>query len=451
MKHVSWLVSLLFLAAACSTDGDDTGQTRGGSASDPGGTTGQGESSGESPTGSGSGTPGETSSPVVRFGVSSSANPAGQLATLRVRFRGESPEFDALGSSVGTTTAEGLTPMVGYNQFWFAWAAFNAGGEVFGRSEPIAGSAIEGDGECAIPCGAHRSGGPPKGVGNAGIPALSRPAMVAADSPETEYLNDNSFVVGLVSGADVRAYPHNVFWWHEIVNDVVGGVPFAITHCPLTFSSITHDPTAFVVGRTLELGVSGRLFNSNLVFFLRAEPNDALYDPAPVETVFSQLMGIGTGAFADPSISAPIVGDPSVGSVAPRVPSFEMTWGAWRSLFPDTLVLSGDTGFARTYSERGYPYASYFIDSDTFGTPVEDRSYPEKEFTYGLRVGEASKGYPHRELQAWAREEYGDAGHRGVLNDEIGGTKIALVFDLEAHYVQAFDLSARPDLELVSD
>ncbi len=256
-----------------------------------------------------------------------SVNPSGRITDLRLRDVDSGAEYDALGRGDSS-----LTPLPGYNQFWFAWSVFNDGSEIFNREESVKTAPLVSTEECAVPCGEIRPGCPAKDC----IPALTRPEQVGADSKEAAYLSESSFVVGVAVGADVRAYPHNILWWHEIVNDEVGGVPLALTHCPLTFSSIAHDPTAFIPGQTVELGVSGQLYNANLVFYNRA-----------ADTWFSQLLGVGTRGAA-------------LGKIAPRVHSWEMTWAAWKSMHPETTVLSEQTGHARNY--QSYPYGSYFSD-----------------------------------------------------------------------------------------
>jgi Protein of unknown function (DUF3179) len=122
---------------------------------------------------------------------------------------------------------------------------------------------------------------------------------------ELAELQDSDWVVGVFAQDEARAHPHNVLWWHEIVNDEIAGIPIAITHCPLTFSTLAHDPLQFLEGHRARLGVSGLLFNSNLVFY------DATDD-----TLYSQLLGIGTKG-------------PSLNAEAPRVPVYEMSWAAW--------------------------------------------------------------------------------------------------------------------------
>ena len=80
-------------------------------------------------------------------------------------------------------------------------------------------------------------------------------------------LPDREPVVGLAIGEDIRAYPLRILTRHEIVNDVVGGVPIAVTFCPLCNAAVVFDRR--VDGRTLEFGVSGQLRNSDLVMYDR--------------------------------------------------------------------------------------------------------------------------------------------------------------------------------------
>ena len=78
------------------------------------------------------------------------------------------------------------------------------------------------------------SGRPPKD----GIPAIDDPAFVPVGEAG---LLDREPVIGLTFGDDSRAYPLRILMWHEIVNDVVGDVPVAVTFCPLCNTGIVFD------------------------------------------------------------------------------------------------------------------------------------------------------------------------------------------------------------------
>ena len=101
------------------------------------------------------------------------------------------------------------------------------------------------------------SGGPPKD----GIPALVDPAFLAAGDAALPQ-NEPVITVELAQQTP-RAYPLRYLMWHEIVNDLIGAHPVAVTFCPLCNSGRTFDRR--LDGRVLEFGVSGKLRGSDMV------------------------------------------------------------------------------------------------------------------------------------------------------------------------------------------
>lgn len=106
------------------------------------------------------------------------------------------------------------------------------------------------------------SGGPPKD----GIPSIDDPKFVPV--AEMADLAPSEPVIGLEINGDARAYPLRILTWHEIVNDTVGGVPVAVTYCPLCNAAIVFERT--VAGETTEFGTTGMLRYSDLVMYDRA-------------------------------------------------------------------------------------------------------------------------------------------------------------------------------------
>ena len=105
------------------------------------------------------------------------------------------------------------------------------------------------------------SGGPPKD----GIPSIDDPRFVPVS--EMRDLADSEPVIGLSVAGDARAYPLRILTWHEIINDTVGGVPVAVTYCPLCNAAIVFDRR--VAGQATEFGTTGKLRNSDLVMYDR--------------------------------------------------------------------------------------------------------------------------------------------------------------------------------------
>lgn len=258
-------------------------------------------------------------------------------------------------------------------------------------------SSTSGGASCLIPSSQLVSGGP----GRDGIPALNNPRRVSAGAADS-FLSPTTLVLGVVFGGEARAYPHNIFWWHEIVNDTVGGRPIALSYCPLTGSGMVYDPV--IGGQTLNFGVSGLLFDNNLVLFDRA--SDSLWSQMRVEGI------CGRFASTQPAL----------------LPLVQSTWAAWKAMHPDTSVISFDQGFSRNYNQ--YPYGTYDQIGDNsllFPQSFIDPRRPLKELVLGITQGAISKAYP-----------YGELGPRSVVNDVVGARGIAVVFDEAAQMAIAF-------------
>ncbi len=66
------------------------------------------------------------------------------------------------------------------------------------------------------------------GVRKDGIPALTNPRHLRAEA--ATYLAPDELVLGIVVRGEARAYPLRIMDWHEMANDVVGGVLITIAH-----------------------------------------------------------------------------------------------------------------------------------------------------------------------------------------------------------------------------
>jgi hypothetical protein len=154
------------------------------------------------------------------------------------------------------------------------------------------------------------SGGPPPD----GIPSIDNPKFISlqeADKP----LEDSELVLGLNINGDIRAYPLQILVWHEIVNDNVGGLPVAVTYCPLCFTNQVFNRT-MEDGQVLEFGTSGKLYNSNLVMYDRTS-----------KSLWSQAMAQGiVGKYAGVKLE--------------RIPFDVAYWKEWKQLYPESKVLS---------------------------------------------------------------------------------------------------------------
>ena len=206
--------------------------------------------------------------------------------------------------------------------------------------------------------------GAPKGA----IPAIDDPSFVSIEAAR-DWINEKEPVISVDHNGVARAYPLQILTWHEIVNDVIGGTPVAVTFCPLCYSAIAFERT--IDGEPVTFGVSGLLRNSDLVMYDRK-----------TETLWQQFTGeaiVGTHA----------------GKTLALVSSQLLSFQQFREHHPGGMVLSRDTGHDRRYGQN--PYAGYDdVDKPPFAYdgPTDDR-LPPKAKVVAVSIGGTHKAYPH--------------------------------------------------------
>jgi hypothetical protein len=245
------------------------------------------------------------------------------------------------------------------------------------------------------------SGGPPKD----GIRAIDTPELVGVGAADG-WLKPREPVILFVHGADARAYPLQILIWHEIVNDTVGGLPVAITFCPLCNTAIAFDRR--VKERTFSFGTTGKLRFSDLVMYDRQ-----------TESWWQQ----GTGQ----AIVGALTGTQLI-----LLPAQTISWGTFREAFPGATVLSRHTGYNRPYGEN--PYVGYDdVNSSPFlyRGPKDPRLRPVERVVTVSRGGE-DVAYPFSVLEKLR-----------VANDTVGGHKIVILF--EKGVTSALDQRSIPD------
>ena len=105
------------------------------------------------------------------------------------------------------------------------------------------------------------SGGP----GKDGIPSIDNPEFILAD--KVDWLSEEELGLGIVYKGESRFYPFRILVYHEIVNDFIQNDPILVTYCPLCFTGIGFIRE--IDNEPVEFGVSGKLYNSELVMYDR--------------------------------------------------------------------------------------------------------------------------------------------------------------------------------------
>ena len=289
-----------------------------------------------------------------------------------------------------------------------------------------------------IPLDEILSGGPPpNGIPPIGFTgdwkgaasATPAPAFVTQDQA-SEWLEDQEPVVAFSLGEETKAYPLQILTWHEIVNDEVGGVPVAVTFCPLCNSALAFDrriplteatqtevtdqnpeatteplddtfleayeaqggdAASLTGGLEVSLGVSGTLYNSNLLMF-----------DSGTSTLWSQILGAGNvGILTDTELL--------------RYPAQIVSYAEFKEAFPDAPVLSRETGVSRRYGQN--PYVGYDdADSPAFlFSGVPDERLEPKARVISVDTPQETAAYPFSILE-----------ERRVVNDTVGAQPVTL-------------------------
>jgi len=238
-----------------------------------------------------------------------------------------------------------------------------------------------------VPASEILRGGPPRD----GIPSINEPVFQPPGNAPLWRKND--LMLTFDAGESSFAYPIGILNWHEIVNHRLDEGPVLITFCPLCGTGMAFDPV--VDGRELTFGVSGLLYNSDLL----------MYDHQ-TESLWSQIEGR--------AISGPLVGK----ELKPVAIRHEL-WSRWRErVGKNGLVLSTDTGHRRNY--RLSPYGDYdHSERLFFPVPHTSRTYHPTTWVLGWSYNGESKAWPYPEL----------AEHGTVLEDRVGGKAVILHYD----------------------
>ena len=204
-------------------------------------------------------------------------------------------------------------------------------------------------------------GGPPRD----GIPAIDKPKYVPA--AQANFLADDDRILGLDRNGIQHAYPIKILNYHEIVNDRFGDDSILISYCPLCGTGMAFLAT--LKGKVHSFGVSGLLYNSDVLFYDRE-----------TESLWSQ-------------IKKQAVSGPMRGTGLQQIVMSHTNWNDWRRRHPNTQALSLQTGYKRDYNRS--PYSGYEKTTQTyFPVSTTDRRYHSKEQVIGFKSGWCRKSLP---------------------------------------------------------
>lgn len=254
------------------------------------------------------------------------------------------------------------------------------------------------------------------GPGIDGIPSIENPNFATASGGND--LQDNRRVAALRIGDELRAYPHQILDQHEIVNHQVNGSSVTLTFCPLTGTSIGVDREQ--TGGGLEFGVSGLLYRNNLV----------MYDRNTGSTWSQmQLRSVG-GEFS--------------GTDAETIQVIETSWGQWKEMYPDSEVMTKNTGFGNNYDIFVYG-SDYTTNHNSILFPIQnaDNRLQRKERVHALLPANVNE---ESEVKAYAMKDFGSS--MTIIRDQFMGKEVLIVGNHEVDIASSFQLETAFEKEL---
>lgn len=235
---------------------------------------------------------------------------------------------------------------------------------------------------------------------------LKRDEITPIDSPKfwnktqsVGFFFDHEPVISIELNKAAKAYPLSILMYHEIVNDVVGGIPVTATYCPLCNAAIVFDRKLKhnTIEYNLDFGVSGMLRNSDMIMWDRQ-----------TETWWQQFTGEA------------LVGQLS-GAMLTLLPSQLISYKEFFDAYPEGLILSYESDKDSVPYGKN-PYVSYDnmdIKQPRLFKENVDTRLPAMERVVNVYCGTKDKIYPLTVL----REEK-------VINDNCDGYPLVLFFKM---------------------
>jgi hypothetical protein len=226
------------------------------------------------------------------------------------------------------------------------------------------------------------SGGPPPD----GIPPLDNPVFETIAQGNT-WLAEVQPVIALAVGDEAKAYPLAILTRHEIANDEIGGLPVAVTFCPLCNAAVVFKRE--VGGQVLRFGVSGNLRNSDLIMW--DDKTLSWWQQFTGEAIAGKLTGTQLAL----------------------IPAQLVAWKDFKQAYPEGQVLAGSGG---RYGQN--PYIGYDSSPQPFlflGEPDPRLPATERVLTYFNE--QTAIAYPLPVI-----------AERKVIQDQIGGQAVVIFY-----------------------
>ena len=280
------------------------------------------------------------------------------------------------------------------------------------------------DGDWLIPKSQVIDGGP----GKDGIASIDNPSNFSNVS-EIDFIPDDRMITGVQIEGQIRAYPHQILDWHEIVNDKLEDTYFSLSYCPLTGTGMAWDRK--LGGEVNEFGVSGLLFRNNLILYDRN--TDSYWSQMQLRAV--------NGSFIERDIDTYQV--------------VETSWETWKDLYPESDVLNANFGgITRAYFD-GWAYGEEYLTSHgaiNFPLYNFDNRLRNKIRVHGII--DMEPGVSHGAVKVYVidgrnveeSEQYGEFGEGvNLIRDQVGRNEYLIAGSTNHNFSTSFMITDSED------
>ena len=245
-------------------------------------------------------------------------------------------------------------------------------------------------------------------VGPVDFPTPSLDKIKLETATDTNW-DEGDFVMGVALNGEARAYPLPMMVWHQVANNELGGVPILVTFCRMCGTGVVYDRV--VDNQTLSFSMSGLIYRADIL----------LYD-RETRSLWSR--------FLDESVAGPSAGKPIFG-----LPHHISTLGEWLEQFPESTIVSRDTGFDIDYSKA--PMGGGTAGDEVFSTLPRELRYHPAMPVIGIRRNGETRAYPAGEILLMG----------GAIEDNFNGLPVTLSYQSTSQaFEENFDSSVDYDV-----
>ncbi|MFQ5909383.1 MAG: DUF3179 domain-containing (seleno)protein [Thermoplasmata archaeon] len=202
-------------------------------------------------------------------------------------------------------------------------------------------------------------------------------------------------VIGIEMNNESRAYPISLLEWHGVANDIIAGMPIAVTYSFISDSAAVYSRS--VDGRVLTFAVHDGVYRNNLLML-----------DEETQSIWSQIDGKA------------IKGSLS-GKMLTKVHSVRTDWSGWEALHPSTSVLNPPSDVRYGI----HPFGDYQrTDEILFPRQFDDSSLGPKDLVLGVGLNGTYSAYPISRLS-----------NEGVVMDTIGSARVVIAYAYRATFV----------------